>query len=564
MKSPRIPVLALVSLVFANALPAATATVDSTLTAATVYPDRAVVTRTARIDLSPGQIELTFERLPAGLLDESLQVSGRGTAGATILDVSAHQTFVEASPSMRIRALEGELKGLEWQLHDVMEKLALVEQQRGLLNRIENAVTAPPSGETTAPRPTFDDWRALLAFQADTLARLTESKQTLQRQQQELLERHEVVESQLAEIQGQQPRGRSYKTVTVRVAVAAPGNLDLTLAYSVSGAAWTPAYDARLRSNQRAVELTYYGVVRNGTGEDWNNVALTLSTARPSLGGGAPELPAWVIDVARPVMPRQRAQAAPRGESTITLSPFTVEAGGLARSAEDAVRETAFAEATVESGVTSATFKVAAPVTLPSDNRTQKVAVTSARLDADLRYESTPKLVEAAFLNASVSNTSGFPLLAGTVNAFLDDTFVATGQLKTVMPGEDFELALGADEGIAVERKLVNRFTEDTGLITKSRRVTYDFLITITNNKAVPAQVRFREAIPISRDEKIVVRLLTPAEREIGAAEGQREITREADGKLAWSLDLRPGQKREIAVKTSVEHPVDLAITGLE
>src|SRR5690606_19425337 len=110
-----------------------------------------------------------------------------------------------------------------------------------------------------------------------------------------------------------------------------------------------------------------------------------------------------------------------------------------------------------------------------------------------LRYESTPKLVEAAFLNASVTNTSGFPLLAGTVNAFLDDTFVATGRLKTVMPNEAFELALGADEGIAVERKLVNRFTEDTGLITKSRRVTYEFLVTFTNNKAVPAQVLFRE-----------------------------------------------------------------------
>ena len=65
------------------------------------------------------------------------------------------------------------------------------------------------------------------------------------------------------------------------------------------GATWTPAYDARLRA-ERAVELAYFGVVRNGTGEDWKEVALTLSTARPSLGGGAPELRAWIVDVAKP------------------------------------------------------------------------------------------------------------------------------------------------------------------------------------------------------------------------------------------------------------------------
>ena len=43
-------------------------------------------------------------------------------------------------------------------------------------------------------------------------------------------------------------------------------------------------------------------------------------------------------------------------------------------------------------------------------------------------------------------------------------TFIAASALKTVMPGEKFELALGADEGVAIKRKLVNRFAEDTGL----------------------------------------------------------------------------------------------------
>ena len=36
--------------------------------------------------------------------------------------------------------------------------------------------------------------------------------------------------------------------------------------------------------------------------------------------------------------------------------------------------------------------------------------------------------------------------------------------MRSPAPGEKFELALGADEGVAIKRKLVKRFTEDTGL----------------------------------------------------------------------------------------------------
>lgn len=54
----------------------AAAPTDSKITAATVYLDRAVVTRTATAELVPGVQELTF----TGLVDQSLQVSGRATA----------------------------------------------------------------------------------------------------------------------------------------------------------------------------------------------------------------------------------------------------------------------------------------------------------------------------------------------------------------------------------------------------------------------------------------------------------------------------------------------------
>ena len=61
------------------ALPAFAATIPakSNITAVTVYTDRAVVTRTATVDLAVGTHEIVFEGLPATLGDNSLQASGR-------------------------------------------------------------------------------------------------------------------------------------------------------------------------------------------------------------------------------------------------------------------------------------------------------------------------------------------------------------------------------------------------------------------------------------------------------------------------------------------------------
>jgi len=220
--------------------------------------------------------------------------------------------------------------------------------------------------------------------------------------------------------------------------------------------------------------------------------------------------------------------------------------------------------ADVEAGVTSATFKIPVNVSVPGNNTSQKVAINVGRLAATLQFQSTPKMLEAAFLNANAINTTDYPLLAGPMNTFLDDTFVAASSLKTVMPSEKFDLALGVDDGITVKRRLVNRFTEDTGLTSKTRRTTYEILVTITNNKKTTEQVAFKEPTPVSRDEKIVVKLQTPQEQEIGTSASPKEVTREEDGKLVWRVSLKPGEKREFPLKISVEHPIDLQVTGLE
>jgi uncharacterized protein (TIGR02231 family) len=270
--------------------------VASTITAVTVYTDRAVVTRSATVELAGGTAELVFANLPQALNERSLQVSGRGTAAALILDVSAKQTYVDFTPNARVKELEDLLKGFAKQVRGLDDRTNLLMAQSATLDRMEAALFAPPAKDV--PRPDLNQFTSALNYLTEQKGKLATERASLDEQREELQNKINTAQRQLNELRG--AGGRGYKTVTVRVSATQAGSLDVALSYTVPGASWSPSYDARVLSGERAVALGYFGIVRQNTSEDWKDVALTLSTARPGLGGGAPALGVWNLDINRP------------------------------------------------------------------------------------------------------------------------------------------------------------------------------------------------------------------------------------------------------------------------
>ena len=502
-----------------------------------------------------------FENLPESLVEESLQVSAHGTAVAAIVDVNAATAYLASAPEARVKSLEDDIKGLASQIGALDDRASVLGEERNFVKRMMVAETAPVGtdashGVVSSPRPSIEDWQKLYSYSDESLLKIATELRAIEEQKAEISAKKTSAEQQLSDLKGN--AGRSVKNVTVRVDIETAGALDVVLKYSLPGARWHPSYDARVGTSERTIDLSYYGLVRNGTGEDWDKIDLTLSTARPSMGGAAPELRPWIVDEQQPIT---------RMEKSISVDMPTArqpeEPGAVAGRSYGGSRLEAFTvTADVEANATSATFKIHDPVSIASDNSVQKVSISNARLHADLRYEATPKLMEAAFLTATAYNRSDYPYLAGVMNTFLDDTFIAASHLGTVMPGEKFDLHLGVDEAIVVSRKVLNRFTENTGITSNGKRVTYDLLVTITNNRKTTEKVLFKEPLPLSRNEKIVVKLIAPEEGDVGTKESPKEVTRE-DSTLIWNLELRPGEKREVPIKFSVEYPADLRITGL-
>ncbi|CAM4149110.1 mucoidy inhibitor MuiA family protein [Bordetella pseudohinzii] len=524
--------------------PGLAATLPSAIGAVTVYQDRAVVTRQASAELAAGEHELVFERLPATLQDNSLQVSARSTGQAALLDVKTGTAFQVESSNERVKAIEAQIRQLEARLGGLDDEAAVLENQREWVGLMQRGA-AEPAREGS--RLTLEQLNAIQAASAETLSRALAGLRRIAAEREQAQRELEALQASRQQLRGEMSR-RS-KTVTLRVKLARAGKVDVALSYAVTGARWTPAYDARLRPAEGLVDLAYFGVVRQNTGEDWKNVKLTLSTARPALGGAAPGQSPWILDAAAPpAAPAPALRYEARPAPGVAMERAT--GGGAADDAAAAVVEAPVAA--VQNQATSASFLIDSLATLPADNTAQRVAITVARLPAVLQYQAVPALRETAFLMAKASNDTAYPLLAGPLNSFLDDAFIAASTIKTVMPGEKLELAMGADEGIAVKRALVNRLTENTGFSGSGRRVTYEYKISAKNNKAAPVQLGFSDRLPVSRNEKIVVKLLSPADVEKGE-----------EGKLSWNWTLAPGQSRETALKFSIDYPGDMEVSGL-
>ncbi|OZI71381.1 mucoidy inhibitor MuiA family protein [Bordetella genomosp. 12] len=532
----------LLPVLFALALPGLgqSAPLPSAIEAVTVYQDRAVVSRQASVELPAGEHELVLDKLPATLQDNSVQVAARSNGQATLLDVKTGTVLLAERSNDRLKAIDEQVRQLQARLASLDDEAAVLENQREWVGLVQRGAAEPARDGS---RLTLEQLNNIQAASADTLARALAGLRRIAAQREIGQRELEVLQASQQQVRGE--LGRQSKAVTLRLKLARAGKVDIGLSYAVPGARWTPAYDVRLGKNDGHVDLAYFGVVRQNTGEDWNKVKLTLSTARPALGGAAPTQTPWVLDAAAPP-----ALVPPAPLAAVRYDAKARPQAGLA--ADEAVAAAEIAQAGVRNEQTSASFVIDSPATLPSGSATQRVAITSASLPAELQYQAVPALRETMYLTAKVNNGTDYPLLAGALNSFLGDAFLATSTIPTVMPGEKLDLALGADDGVSVKRILLDRKTESTGFSGNGRRQTYEYEFRVKNNKASEVHVAFSDRLPVSRHEKIVVKLLSSSDAEKGD-----------EGKLTWNWTLKPGQSREARLKFSIDYPGDMTVSGL-
>jgi uncharacterized protein (TIGR02231 family) len=518
------------------------------IVAVTVFPDRARLTRAGRVTLEAGLHQLEFTDLPLALLPDSVRASGRGTARAKLLGVSTRLEHYRETPAAAVRELEEQLQAATDAGAELAARQAALSKEQANLESLGAQSEMFARGLVLRnQRP--EEQGAIFDFLRERLARLRAETLALAREKRENDKRIDQLKRRLEQLHAAQPKQR-YVAV-VEVEVTAPGDLTVELVYMVQGAHWRPLYDLRLSDG--ALEVTYLAEVRQTTGEDWRNVPLTLSTAQPALALTVPELQPWYV---MPRPPRPPAPASLRAAAKVTLAGAEMAAAmptAAPMLAEPQAEYDVVAEAAnVSEAGAALTYQLAGRADVPGNGDPRKVTIAGFPLKPKLDYVTAPKLQAACFRRALVKNESAYSLLPGQAQLFEGDDYLGATTLEFVAPQQEFELFLGADERMRVERELTLRDV-DKNLLGDKRRIRYGYTLTLDNLRGAPQTVIVRDQLPVPRDEQIKVRL---------DSADPRPTTHDDLNLLEWKLEAQPG-KTQVKFEFTVEHPRAMEVLGL-
>jgi uncharacterized protein (TIGR02231 family) len=522
-------------------------TVDSQIVSATVYSDTALVKRHSVMSLTGQERELVITSLPVTLETESVRVSGAGSVAVRLLGVRCDRVFSTEAIESRVAQIQGQIQQLESEMSYLEAQIDGFALQSQFIEGLRDKTEEPFAQSLSRKNLSLSETMDFVNFLGSQYTEYGIATRDTTSQKQEIEKRLQALHQQLQQIQTPHPK-ESF-SLFVGIEPNGAGEFELEVSYVVNRASWKPIYDIRVNTANNTINLGYLAQVTQNTGEDWQNVALTLSTAKPALGILPPKPEPWYINV-----PSFDFSEAMRTRTLGVPSPMSMTRAESAEPDEEVLIEAETVSTEVVKQGSVVTFKLTSLATVPSDSTPHKVTIFHEDFPCGFDYIAMPRKVSFAYLQANVKNPAdGVTLLPGQANVFREDMFVGTANLENIAPNQEFKLNLGIDESLKIERELVERHVEKK-LIGSDRRLTYAYHLVITNLQDQPINLKLTEQLPVSRNEQIKVRLnrSNPA-IQVGKM-----------GALEWIFTLTPGVKQEVYYQFVVEHPANLTIVGLD
>lgn len=266
-------------------------TAKSRINSVEIFSDRAVVERIATAELPPGTQTVIFEGLPPSIVEDTIRVSGKGTASCEIMGTEIEDQEIDIP---RIKELDKKIEEIEVEKKRIAGSLALLGQQEELLNSIMSNSMTQTGKEIAAGKPDIIALDKFFTFLTAKFEAIKSNRFELEIKQAELAKERDKINKEYTTLLSN--KARKGKKVSVLMRCDKPGNLALSLYYTVKGCSWAPAYITKAIPESSQMEITTMASIVQKTYEDWNDAAITLSTATPAMGVTPPDLNPSFID----------------------------------------------------------------------------------------------------------------------------------------------------------------------------------------------------------------------------------------------------------------------------
>lgn len=536
----------------------------SNIVAATVYSNRAEVTRRAVVDLPAGAQKVVFDDLPIILFPDSLRAKGSAKADVTFGALSHKRVNSLDLVKEKEKELTEKLQTLQDKVTYIQAEQQALQAKKEFLDNLGKQARLRSDEEIAKLSLNTGEWQSASDTIYGGIVEIETKKTELNIKTREINKEMQLVRNELGQIRTGQ---RSALQVTIPVDVAAPTRLTVELVYQVPNATWKPLYDARLSTKGTGdLELVQYGSVRQSTGEDWGDIALKLSTAQPQRGASLPNLTTKWVNVWEP---GRRAPMA----SGLAMKKSQNFAAGAAALYEDEAREmdamaevaaapmerqVNFQAATIETGGFVSEYKIAGPSDVKSDGTETKLLVGAFETESELQIHVRPQISTEAFLVAETVLKGEAPILPGQVNLFRDGAYVGQSYIAMLRPGEDYSLFFGVDDQVSVKRNILIDERKDAGVIARDNTLERHYVTEIKNLHKDAVKLVVQDTVPVAQNEKIEVKFITD-----NTTSGYAKDVDDVKGLLEWDIDLAAGAGTKVNLGWKVSWPKDHSISGL-
>ena len=507
-----------------------------------VFSDRAEVTRTAVARCDGGVAAVVFSPLPDSIDPRTL----RGEASGDAVPVGVATTIEQQTEALdeRVRTLRAEVQQLDVELADLARAQADDDERSRSFQSYGPWFRTAVAEDLRQEKPAIERFEQLLSTlsseamtSSSTRVARTTTVRSLQRRRARLAQRLNNLSASASDV-------AAVLSATVSVRCGTTTTPTVRLSYLVPAANWHPEYDVRftgptgVRVGAGTAVLTVAGVIRQSSGEDWSDVEVWLSTAKPRLGGEAP-LPSPIYvdgapeDTQKTLVQAQEERAA------------DLKGGG---GGGDGV-----AGAELDDGGKAFVLKLPRKVTVRADGRPYWFPVDDLTTKATSALVAVPALSPWVFQVATLNNPAAFPLVEGLMHVFRAGTLVGDVQLAYRAPGEPMEVSLGIDEEIALERIDLTTGQREAGLFSGSQSIVQANRTIVRNRSGGDVVVEVREQIPVSKNADIKVTIDTD---KSSAGYGIDPVR----GHLTWKVPVKKGDSGQRDLAFTIALPKEWAI----
>lgn len=514
--------------------------IESQISAVTVYPASATVTRTFAVELPAGPQTVLVAGLPATLDENSLRITGSGDKGSSVASVELKNEVRSELVLPRAKELQDKLTAQQDQLALLQaDELALNTQQTYLQKLAEQGGGA--RSDSKSADSSVAQWRTGWQTLGAGMKEIGAAKVALAKEIRVVKQQIDVTQRELEQLNNRQ---QDNKLAVVHLQ-SGGGKLSMKLSYQLSDASWYPVYDANLDTQQSKLAVTQAAYVQQNTGENWDNVALTLSTLQPSAAVEPPALSSWWIDYLQPV---------PR--TTMTKSAGLMEDRVMPEMMAAAAPVEEQKAAVIDSGY-HVSYQIPGKISLNSSEEKQRVVLQQQQWPVALNLQVVPRFDTHAYLYARLENPSATPLLPGEWLLQRDGVRVGKVDQPLLAPKDQIAMGFGADDAVKLEWQTLKDEAGQSGVLNKQQTLQRHYQLQVTNGHNKPMTLTVLDSWPVSKQQDIKVSVL-----EGTVAPKEQNVDQEA-GIQRWELPLPAGKAVTLDTGYQVAYPQDKEIGNL-